>query len=277
MMACIHAMEARLRTEMENLLRKDQEMEDRLQIAESGRKEMEARFREKIDDLEDRARIAELNRKEMETRLQIAESDRKEMEIRLQIAESDRKEMEAQIELIKQQSISRRTWSVVRSVQDLIDDAITNFYKLPGHTIVPHMRTLTAYQSDAEAINTAATNDELASANGYIESLVLDISVRDFVELGIEDAVAVTDRTGSGGIWFSTDTKWGLERLANENEAKFACRTILSHEIGHKTWYQFRGEGKDNSPESFKGTLSKDKSDGAQVIPLHSSPQLSPK
>ena len=128
------------------------------------------------------------------------------------------------------------------------------------------MRTLTAYKSDAEAIITAASTEELASAKSYIESIKLDISVRDFVEQGIEDAVAVTDRTGSGYIWFSTDLQWALERLENKNVAKFVCWTTVFHETGHKTWYQFRGEGKDNSPESFKGALSKNKSDGAQVI-----------
>ena len=200
-----------------------------------------------------------------------------EVVARLQIAESDRKEMEAVIELIKQQSFSRRTWSVVQSVQDLINDAVTNFHKLPGHTVVPHMRTLAAYKSDAEAIKTAASDEELASAKSYIESIKLDISVRDFVEEGIEDAVAVTNRTGSGGIWFSTDLWWALERLENQNMAKFVCRTTVFHEAGHKTWHQFRGEGLDSSPESFKGALSKKKSDGAQVIYSHASPQLFPK
>lgn len=232
----------------------------------------------RMHEMEALLQNAESDRKKMEDRAQIAESYSKEMEALAQIAESARKEMEAEFELIKQQSISTsRTWTVMQSVQDLIDDTITNCHKLPDKTIVPHMRTLTTYKSDAEAIKTAATDEELALAKSYIESIKLDISVRDFVELGIEDAVAATDRTGTGGIWLSTDLQWGLERLADINQAKFVCRTIVFHEIGHKTWYEFRGDGKDSSPESFKGTLSKDKSKGAQVIHSLASPQLFPK
>jgi len=77
-MARIHEMEARH-------LKDHQEMEARLQIAESDRKDMETRLLKKMDDLEDRVKIAL----------------------------SDRKEMEAVIEVMKQQSTSRKAWSVV--------------------------------------------------------------------------------------------------------------------------------------------------------------------
>ena len=246
------------------------EMENRARIAEADRKALEARLLEATQ-------TAEANRNAFEARLlestQIAEADRKafearflektnELEARILISN----EMRAEIEALQQQSVAKNTWAVLRNVQELIVDAISNVHKLPPYSIVPHMRPLSAFKSDADAIKIPPTQEELDMAERYINSLNPNIIVRDFVEEEIEDAVAITDRGKSGSIWFSTDLQWGLERLLDGIYAQFLCRATLYHECGHGAWFEFRGEGKDRSPESFKGTHSKNKGEGTEVM-----------
>ena len=218
-------------------------------------KEMENK---ETDDLKDRIKIAESRL--LET-AQIAEA-------RLLVLN----ELRAEIEDLNQKLISKDTWAVMRSVYDVIKDAISRLDKLPGYAIVPHMRKMTTFKSDVEAIMTAPTDEELKSANRFLKSLKFDISVRNFAQIGIKDAVAVTDREGTGDIWFSTDLQWGLERLLCDNDAQFVGLTTLYHETGHIAWFKFRGEENGSSPESFKGTLSKYKSDGTQVMHSSASP-----
>ena len=89
--------------------------------------------------------------------------------------------------------------------------------------------------------------------------------IQDFVALGIEDAVAAHGREGSGDIMFSTDFVWALERLSDENCAKFMSRLTLWHELGHAIWLSFRGNRTGSSQQMFKGANSK-KPTEAEVI-----------
>ena len=212
-----------------------------------------------LNEMENRARIAEADRKALEARFL---EKTNELEARILISN----EMRAEIEALQQQSVAKNTWAVLRNVQELIVDAISNVHKLPPYSIVPHMRPLSAFKSDADAIKIPPTQEELDMAERYIKSLNPNIIVRDFVEEEIEDAVAITDRGKSGSIWFSTDLQWGLERLLDGIYAQFLCRATLYHECGHGAWFEFRGEGKDRSPESFKGTHSKNKGEGTEVM-----------
>ena len=198
---------------MAHLLKKIQELESRVVTAESDRAMMQAIFLEKTNDLEARLKIAETDRiaaeddcKAMQARLQTAEADhntakadQKMMQTRLfetaQASEAQflvsnekiddlearAKTAEAEIEVLKQRLIADKTWSVMRNVQGLIEDAIRNVHELPGHTIVPHMRTMSEFESDAKAIKTAPSKEELDSANRYIKWLNLEISVQDFL------------------------------------------------------------------------------------------------
>jgi hypothetical protein len=239
-------------TTMESLLQKIDEFKRLAEAAESDRAAMNVRFLE----LEDRANTAENRANTAEHRANTAEH----------------RANPPQNKALKQQSIAEKTWRVMRDRNVLIQDAVTNLHMLPGHAIVPHMRRKTTFPSDALAITTEPSDEELEAANRYIKSLILDTSVHDFVKKGMHDAVAANDRNDSGSIWFPSDFIWGLERLADDNDAKFICRATLYHEIGHKTWFEFRGEKTGDSPASFKGTNSKNKSEGTEVIHLRVSP-----
>jgi hypothetical protein len=135
-----------------------------------------------------------------EARAQTAEAERKAMGAALQPAEDERKSMKVEIEDLQQRLIAKRTWSVVRKTQDLINDAVKYFRKLPPHVIVPHMRKTTTYSSDMDAMNHPASPKELKSAQLYIDSLIPVVEVRDFIALGVEDAIAFVarDRGKSG-------------------------------------------------------------------------------
>ena len=163
---------------------------------------------------------------------------------------------------------AKTTLDVMRSIKDLIDDTVENFIKLPAHTIVPHMRHTTDFRLDSNAINNTPSDEELESANDYIKSTQPAIHVEDFIQLGHLDAVAVMDRTETGRILFSTDLVWGLERLKDDNDAKFMTRVINWHEHGHAAWLKFRGkEDVDKiTPEAFKGAGSRKSEAGVKVV-----------
>jgi hypothetical protein len=181
------------------------------------------------------------------------------LENRVRDAENRAKTAEAKIDGLKKlvNSSSSEGWPAVRKAGDLIFDAIANLHKLPANTIVPHMRSVDGFPLDSDAIKAEPTAEELESAKCFIQGLTPQVRVRDFVALGMEDSVASMDLEGSREISFSTDFVWGLERLQDENDAKFMCRITLWHMLGHAAWFGFRGNGKDHTPETFKGANSK--------------------
>ena len=73
------------------------------------------------------------------------------------------------------------------------------------------MRKTMAFCSDSEAINHDASPEELYSAQLYSDSLKPVVEIRDFIALGINDAVACVDRANSGNTFFSTDLKSALK------------------------------------------------------------------
>ena len=160
---------------------------------------------------------------------------------------------------------SSKEWSINHDVEDLIADAVSNQHKLPAHTIVPHMRRLTDFPSDFDAIKFKATIKELELARNFLQDLKPEVHIHDFIALGIYNAVAAMDREKSGQIMLSSDLAWGLVRLPNKNDAKFVIRATVWHEIGHDIWYRFRGNKQGHSPETFKGANSKTL-EGEEVI-----------
>ena len=157
------------------------------------------------------------------------------------------------------------TWTVHRDFNDVVRYVLRRVKTLSAHAIVPHMRKVGDFENSEDAIGTAPTNEELVSARSYIESLDINIQFKDFVAEGIDDAVAYEDRGRTGTIFFSDELGWGLARLESEDEARFVGLATAAHEIGHKTWFQFRGEAQGNSPESFKGAISR-KVSGSEVM-----------
>ena len=190
----------------------------------------------------------------------LADAERKRAEAERKRAESAENCVllaESKIKDLTQLLNSSKAWPIKHSAASLIADAVANQHKLPAFTIVPHMRSMADFPQDSEAMTVKATPEELESAERFLRGFTPQVQIQDFVPLEIYDAVATIDRERSGIITFSSDLAWGLELLANENDAKFVSRMVLWHEKGHGVWYEFRGNKQSRSPETFKGANSK--------------------
>jgi hypothetical protein len=153
-------------------------------------------------------------------------------------------------------------WTVYRDFNDVVGYILSRVKALIAHAIVPHMRKVSDFEKLEDAIGTAPTTEELVSARSYIESLDINIQIKDFVA---DDTVAYEDRGKTGTIFFSDELGWGLVRLESEDEARLVGLATAAHDLGHKAWSQFRGEAQSKFPESFDGAISK-KISGSKVM-----------
>ena len=130
----------------------------------------------------------------------------------------------------------------LRSVTDLVPEAMKLVRGMPPNVYVPHIRHSDDYD-DSEAIVSESKEQECLKASEILQSIDPRVRFGDFfddsVPLDRTDWIAYHDRVAND-IVVSNHFGMAVEMITNFNEALVATAMLLGHEVGHYIFFAHR-------------------------------------